>query len=242
MPNLESLLLENLSTHSVLVIGLAFMAGVVSSLLPCTIAMLPVLVGYMGAYSGHSKARVFSQVSLFIVGLALMMTILGVAASLLGVAFGALIGSGVYYIIGIIAILMALQLLNIIHIPIPPLFSQLPESRYGKVLSPIILGMTFGAASSPCGTPFLAAILAFISRENNLLLGGTSLFCYALGQGVLLLVVGVFTGLLKHMATLRHVGSIMTRLSAGLFLIVGAMLIAMGSGQLVPILRFLRLF
>lgn len=241
MSSLESLLLQNLNTHSALVVGLAFLGGVASSFLPCAISMLPVLVGYVGGYASDSKWDVFVQAGLFIVGLALVMTVFGVSASLLGVTFGAFIGSGWYYAIGLLAIVMALKLLGVIHIPLPQFVTKLPESKSGRFVAPIILGAAFGTASSPCGTPFLAAILGFISREKNVLLGGASLFSYALGQGVLILVVGLFTGLLKHMAILRHVGSVINKLSAVLFIMVGLMLIAMGAGVWGKVLAFLHL-
>jgi cytochrome c biogenesis protein CcdA len=94
------------------------------------------------------------------------------------------------------------------------------------------MGAAFGAASSPSGTPFLTAMLGFISRENNWLLGGTSLFTYALGQSMLLLVAGLCTGLVKQMATLRRVGSVVTKLSASVFILAGVLLIAQAAGWL----------
>ncbi len=241
MFSLETTVKQVLDHHSVMMVALAIAGGVFSDFLPCTIAMLPVLVGYIGGYSEQSRWLVFQQVALFIVGVALVMTLLGVAASMLGVAFGTLIGSGWYYAVGILAIVIALNMLGILHIPLPQFITGLPKTNAGRILTPLILGLSFGAASSPCGTPFLAGILAFISQEKNILLGGTSLFFYALGQGVLLLVVGMFTGLLKHMATLRQVGSVMTRLSAGLFIVVGILSIAQASGHLGDLMRFLHL-
>lgn len=241
MSSLESLLIQSLSAHSILVIGLSFVGGIVSSVLPCTIAMLPVLVGYVGGHTCQSKWEVFLQVFSFILGLSVVMTALGVIASLLGVTFGTLIGSGWYYLVGLIAIVMGLQLLNMIHLPLPQFISKLPEHQAGKILAPFSLGVAFGIASSPCGTPFLAAILGFISQEKNLLLGGASLFFYALGQGALLLMVGMFTGFLKHMAVLRKVGGVVNKMSAFLFFIVGAMLIAQGAGVLSQILLLFHL-
>jgi len=242
MTSLESIFTSYLETHSILVLGAAFIAGIVSSLLPCTLAMLPLLVGYIGAYSEDSKWAVFQQVFFFIIGLSVTMTALGIAASLLGVAFGTIIGKGWYYAIGILSILMALQLLEIIHIPLPKFMSKVPESNSGKIIAPFVFGLTFGIASSPCGTPFLAGILALISKEHNLVLGGASLFCYAMGQGVLFVVIGMFTGLIKHLSILRHVGVLFTKLSASLFIVFGAMLIALGAGKLQDILVFLHLF
>jgi cytochrome c-type biogenesis protein len=241
MSSLISAFQQTLHSNSFGVVGLSFLGGIVSSFLPCTIAMLPLMVGYIGGYNSNSKWDVFLQVSLFILGVALVMTILGVAASMLGVTFGGLIGSGWYYVIGIVAIIMGLQLLEVIHIPLPQFVTKMPETKSGKILTPFILGITFGTASSPCGTPFLAGILGLISQQGNILLGGLSLFFYALGQGMLLMVVGLFTGLLKHMATLRQVGAFMSKLSAYVFLLFGIGLIAQGAGLLGDILLYFHL-
>lgn len=239
---IETQFYQSLNAQSVLVVGLAFLGGMVSSVLPCTIAMLPVMVGYVGGYSEDSRVSVFIQASMFILGLATVMTVLGVVASLLGLTFGAMIGSGWYYFVGVLALLMGFNLLGIIHVPLPQFVTRYPETQTGRFIAPYLLGVTFGAASSPCGTPFLAGILGLMSSKQNILIGGASLFCYALGQGVLLLVVGLFTGLLKHMAILRHVGSVVNKLSAMVFMLVGVMLILAGTGSLTRILAFLGLF
>ncbi len=236
MPELQTLFLTALSQHSLTVLLLAFLGGVMSSLLPCTVGMLPVLVGYVGGYTATSKLAILRQILLFMVGFALVLTALGILASILGTAMAALVGVGWYYFLGVLAILMGLQLLEVIHIPLPQFVTRLPESKAGSKagewLAPIVLGAAFGAASSPCGTPFLTAILGFISRESNWVLGGASLFSYALGQSILLLAVGLFTGLIKQMARFRQVGSVITRLSALVFILGGALLIAQAAGWL----------
>lgn len=241
MESLQLLFQETLQNQSIGVVGLAFLGGVVSSFLPCTVAMLPMLVGYIGGYNATSKWEVFTQAGIFILGIATVMTTLGIAASLLGLTFGSFVGSGWYYVIGLLAILIGLQMMEVIHIPLPQFVTKLPETKSGKILTPFLLGLAFGSASSPCGTPFLAGILGFISQQHNIFLGGVSLFSYALGQGMLLLAVGMFTGLLKHMATLREVGSVMNKISASVFLLAGVALIAQGFGVLGDILLFLHL-
>ena len=216
-----------------MVIGLAFAGGFISSLLPCTVGMLPVVVGYVGGYSEGSKWDIFKQVMLFVLGVSLILTIFGVTASLLGLVFGSFVGSGWYYLVGTIAILMGLHLLGWITIPLPQFVTKLPDTETGKWFTPLLLGMGFGAATSPCGTPFLTAILGFISQEKDILLGGTSLFAYGLGQSVLLVVIGLFTGLIKQMAVIRKVGSVINILSAVIFILAGLLIIGLGAGWII---------
>jgi cytochrome c-type biogenesis protein len=232
MDSLQQVFMQSLNTHSYMVLILAFLGGVASSLLPCTVGMLPVLVGYVGGYGETSKWSVLQQILLFMLGFALVLTILGILASVLGMAMGAMVGNSWYYVLGVVAIIMGLHLLEIIQLPLPQFVTKLPESKPGQILAPILMGAAFGAASSPCGTPFLTGILGFISREANWVLGGFSLFAYAFGQSMLLLVVGLCTGLIKKMAVFRHVGSVINKLSASVFILAGLLLIAQAAGWL----------
>lgn len=241
MTALETLFQQSLSTHSISIVGIAFLGGVVSSFLPCTLGMLPVMVGYVGGYAGNSKKEVLFQVLLFIIGIAAVMTALGVAASLLGMTFGSFIGPIWYYAIGTLAIVIGLQLLGVFHIPLPQFVSKLPDSKQGKILTPLLLGLAFGIAASPCGTPFLFGILGFIANEHNLFLGAASLFAYSLGQGLLLLIVGLSTGLLKYMSLFRKIGSTLNNASAYFFILAGCITIAQGLGIWADILLFLHL-
>lgn len=234
MPSLETALFETLSAQSYAVFGLAFAGGVVSSLLPCAVGMLPVLVGYVGGYTAPSRWAALQQILMFMLGYALVMTALGVLAATAGLAFGSLVGGVWYYMVGALAILMGLHLLEVFQLPLPQFVTRLPESKGGRLAAPLLLGLAFGAATSPCGTPFLTAILGFISQQKNLALGGAGLFAYSLGQSMILLAAGLFTGLLKHMATLRRVGYVFTRLSGAVFILAGLVIIAQAAGWLDP--------
>ncbi|MBY0405478.1 MAG: hypothetical protein K2X66_16370, partial [Cyanobacteria bacterium] len=238
---LETGIQDSLASGSILTLVFAFAAGVISSFFPCTIAMLPILVGYMGGYSEGSKKDIFLQVTIFILGLATVMTLLGVVLSLVGASFGSQNSPILYYGIGILCIVMALQMMEIVHIPLPQTIKALPETKQGKLLSFYVLGCAFGLVASPCGTPVLAAILGIISKEGNILLGGAALFCYAVGQGILLLVVGLSTGLLKHKATFMKVGSALTKLSGVVIILVGIGFILQGMGIWTEILASLNI-
>lgn len=233
--------LVNQSLGPIGLIGVAFVGGFLSSLLPCTLSMLPLMVGYIGGYDSQSKWDVLRQVGLFVLGVALIMTILGVAATLLGVTFGGLIGEWWYYALGALVIVLGLSLLGVIHIPLPQFANALPKTKTGRWLTPLMMGLTFGLTASPCGTPFLAAILGFISTQNNVALGAASLFAYAVGQCTILLVVGLFTGLLKYLNSARQFGVVLNKVSGYLFILAGLILFAQPSGLFGQILAWLHL-
>lgn len=222
------------------VLGLAYMGGVVSTLLPCTVAMLPILVGYVAGLSEtRNPWRLAANIALFVVGTSLTLAIMGTVAALLGTTLQAWAGAWGQLLVGVLSLLIGIHLLEWVVLPVPQWMTQLPQAsdglqrnRWLKGLIPLGLGAVYGAASSPCGTPFLAGILALIGQSGQVTLGAVSLFVYGLGQGTLLLVVGVFTGALKRMAVLRHVGVVLTRLSGVIFLGVGLLFLAEGAGLL----------
>jgi cytochrome c-type biogenesis protein len=239
---IEALFREMLSQRAALgIVALSFAGGVVSSLLPCTLSMLPLMVGYIGGFGGESKLEALKRSVLFILGLALVLSVFGVLASLLGVTFGAWVGEAWYFAMGALALLMGLQLLGVLHLPLPAIFKRLPDvaTQQGRWFAPLLLGMAFGASASPCGTPYLTGLLGFISHTQNVLLGGISLFAYALGQGVLLLAAGLFTGVLRHIARIRRVSGPINLMSGVLFVLSGLMLIGAGAGWLAPLSAYL---
>lgn len=224
-----------LQQQSLMIIALSFLGGVASTFLPCTIAMMPILIGYISGFGDTTKkTTLLLQILFFIIGLGIVMAILGTLASLLGLTFGSWVGPPAQITVGIVAILIAANMLEWFHLPTLPGLSKLPEFKqrngFWFYLSPMLLGMAFGVASSPCGTPFLAGILAFISQTHNVALGAVSLFAYAIGQGALLILIGLFTGLLKQMAQLRAVGHHLSRLSALVFLLLGIGFLIEGLG------------
>jgi len=213
-----------------LILLCAFLGGIITSFFPCSISMLPVMVGYMGAYAENNKKDVFFQALVFILGLATVMTILGVVLSLLGKTFGEQNSGIFYYLVGGLTLVMGLQMLGLFHIPLPKIVKTLPETHQGRLLSFYVLGLAFGLVSSPCGTPVLAAILGIISRQGNIVLGGLSLFLYAVGQGLLIMIAGLFTGFLKHVATIRTLGSGLMKISAIVLILTGLIFILQGAG------------
>lgn len=88
--------------------GLVFLGGVVTSIGPCNVAMIPLLVGYVGGTTTPSRGRAFTLSLGFAVGLATTFMLLGVIAALLGSAFTSLTDWG-YYLVALICFALGLQ-------------------------------------------------------------------------------------------------------------------------------------
>lgn len=179
---------------------IVYAAGILTSLSPCILSMVPVMVGYIGGYGQPDKTRGFVVSSAFVLGLAVTFSILGISAALLGRIFGQ-IGKGWYVIVALVAIVMGLQLFGLIHFNFPGL-QQMPVKAKGMI-GAFLVGLFFGLVASPCATPVLAVIMAYVASQGDLVYGAGLLFVYGLGHGFPLLLVGTFTAAFKGLNIVR---------------------------------------
>lgn len=211
----------SLQTASVLAFVLVFLGGVVTSLGPCNVATIPLIVGYVGGSRNLPRARSFTLSLAFAVGLALTFMLLGVFAALIGGLVGAAT-TWWYYLVAVICFLIGLNLLGVLQINLPLALGGLRE-RIGLKGIPgaLALGLVSGLVASQCATPVLAAILTYVMAKGALLYGAALLFVYALGRGVPVVLAGTFTGVLKSFQKLGRWSGLIEKASGILVIGVG---------------------
>ncbi len=198
-----------------------FIGGLISAASPCVLAAIPLVIGYVGGYSegNKKKAALFSLV--FVLGLSVTFTLLGAAASVMGQLLGFL-GRWLYVGLAVIAVLMGLQLMGIISIPLPFQKTRIIKSK--GLIGAFLLGLLTGTVSSPCATPVLAVILAYVSTQGDMIYGGSLLFVYALGHCALIFVAGLSVGLTESIVGstgIKNFSSYAKKLSGALLIIAG---------------------
>ena len=184
--------------------------------------MLPLIIGYVGGYSKETPFRTFLQLCCFILGTAIVFTLIGIACALTGNVFASSMGG--YFTIAIASLLlvMGLKLLELLDFDTPTIIKAMPQNTTNSVFTyPILLGITFALAGTPCSTPILAGIMAFAAMGKNLALAMIMLFLFALGQGVILIVAGLFTSSLKNMRSITKYTNWLVKFS-GVLLILAA--------------------
>lgn len=222
---LTNVLAGQLSQVSPLIVILVFIGGIVSSLSPCTLGILPVIMGYIGGYSENTTKRTVIQVLCFVFGLSIVLTSLGMVAAVTGKALGFHSSPIFALALSSLILVMGLSLLEVIEIPMPTIIKQMPKNNSNNlILYPIVLGGTFALASTPCSTPILAGIMAYASLKANLMFGAILLFTYALGQSVILVFAGLFTSLFKKFNKVKTLSVHFNKFS-GVILILAAMFI-----------------
>lgn len=192
-------LAQYLQTAPLLALGLAFLGGVATSFTPCVYPILPITVTFIGARGVQSRLQAFWLSLLYALGIAVTYASLGIFAALTGSIFGALTQSPyVYLAVGNIILLFGLNMMEVFEIPLPGFFSKLGAGKGKKgFLGAIVMGMTSGLVVGPCTAPVLATILTYVGTQGDVLLGGATLFIFAIGMSVLVVVAGTFSGLLS---------------------------------------------
>ena len=203
----------------------SFAGGLLASLSPCSLAMLPLIIGYVGGYSKETPFRIFLQLCCFILGTAIVFTVIGVACALTGSVFASAMGAYFTLIIASLLMVMGLKLLEVLDFETPTIIKAMPVNSTNSIfLYPVLLGITFALAGTPCSTPILAGIMAFATIGKNLTLAILMLFMFALGQGLILILAGLFTSSLKNMQALTKYTEKLLKLSGILLVLVAVFL------------------
>ena len=213
---------ELIHTNPWLAFVVVFVGGLLTASNPCVLAMIPLTIGFVGGTKeivGFRKAFSFSFV--FVLGLAVTFTALGIIAALAGRLFGDVGGYWKYIVAGI-CFLMGIHLMEVFHITIPGVGAVRP--RRGGIFGAFLLGLLFGVVSTPCAAPILVVLLAFIAAKGNIVYGALLLLVYALGHCVLILVAGTSVGLAKGLLEskgLNRATNLLRKGAGGLIILVG---------------------
>lgn len=188
-----------------IILIMAFFAGILTSLTPCLYPMIPVTVGILQAQAVHSLSRQILHAVSYVMGIATVYAGLGYLCATSSVIFGQWMSSP--WVIGLMMlffIYLAGSMFGFYELLLPQLVSN--TTSPGKSHSPLstyFFGVITGVMGSPCLTPPLALLLGYVAQTANPFVGFITLFVFALGMGMLLLLIGIFSGFLNY---LPHAG------------------------------------
>jgi cytochrome c-type biogenesis protein len=216
---------------------LAFAAGALSFFAPCVVPLLPAYVSYMTGAAlsdirsdpGAYQTRMVKGGLLYVVGFGLVFVSLGVAAGLAGQSLKA-DAVVLQRIGGVVVIAMGLALAELLPARLTQLtFNPLTISqpgRSGGAAAPLVLGVVFGTAWTPCVGPVLASILVLAANSHRALLGGTLLTAYTLGLGLPFVVTSLLLASFPSMMRpLQRIAAITSRVAGVLLIALGGLLV-----------------
>ena len=177
----------------------ALLIGIGIAFTPCVLPMYPLISGIvLGGKQRLSTARALLLAFIYVQGMALTYTALGLVVAAAGLQFQAALQHP-YVLIGlsVVFILLALSMFGLFTLQLPSsLQTRLTllsnRQQGGSVGGVFAMGAIAGLICSPCTTAPLSAILLYIAQSGNMWLGGGTLYLYALGMGLPLILVTVF--------------------------------------------------
>ncbi|MEB3266052.1 MAG: cytochrome c biogenesis CcdA family protein [Cyanobacteriota bacterium] len=201
-----------------------FAGGLLTSLGPCSLSLLPVTLAYLAGFGADQPHRLPWQRSVsFAMGIVASLVLLGLASGLLGRLYGQL-PAAVPLAVAVLAVLMGLNLLGLVPLPLPA--GPDPE-RWRRLmpapLGPLTAGLAFGLAATPCTTPVLAVLLAWMGRSGRPLTGMVLLACFGAGQVAPLLLAGTAAASLPALLQLRRIGRWIPPISGAVLLATGGL-------------------
>ena len=210
------------NNFSIYIIFLSFLGGVLASVSPCSLGILPIIVGYIGGYDKEDVKTTFVQMFFFVLGMSVVLSIIGVICAISGKVVSAVMGPYGVLLLTSLILLMGLNLLGVVEFNVPVFVKQFPQNKNNNIIIyPFLIGSLFALAASPCSTPILASVMAVASISANLLFSIALLFAFALGQGVIIVVAGVFTGVIKNLKSFACFSEIFLKI-CGVLLIFAA--------------------
>jgi len=211
-----------IATYPVAAAATALLAGLASSVSPCTVAAVPLVVGYVGGYADGSRRRAFLYAAAFVLGLALAFTGVGLAIALAGAMLLPAGGlwRGVLIVLALVAgasLLAgrALPGMGAAHCGADGVTPSHWKGGFGAFATGALSGVVF----APCATPVMVGILALIGNQQDVLFGTLLMFLYSIGHGALLLAAGSSVGFAQWVAGSRWAGRVnwlFTRLAGAL--------------------------
>lgn len=180
---------------------LVFLAGILSSLTPCVYPLIPITVGIFGARQADSRGKAFALSFVYVLGIAVTYSVLGVAAASLGTVFGGAMQSP--WVLGAIAALfvaLGLSSLGLFEFRLPGnLQTKLSQAGSAGWAGAFLMGLVAGIIAAPCVGPIVAGILLYVAQQQDPVLGWILLMTFAFGMGQLFLVLGTFSSLLNKL-------------------------------------------
>lgn len=197
-------LAEQIESQGLLwVLLLVFVSGIGASLTPCVYPLIPITISVFGAREASSKLAAFGLSWVYVSGIVVTYTALGLIAASVGRGIGEAMSSP-WVLAGIALVLgaMGLSSLGAYEVGLPiALQTKLSEKGGKGVVGAFVMGLLAGLIATPCVGPILVTILVFVAQTQNLVLGAGLLATFALGMGMLFLVLGTFAGLLSKLPT-----------------------------------------
>ena len=179
---------------------LVFVGGLALNLTPCVYPLIPITVGYFGGQSEGSSARLAGMGALYVLGMSVTYSAIGVATSLSGGFFGALLQNPIALsIVALVLVALSLSMFGVYDLKLPDSWMSVAGGARTGMLGAGLMGLTMGIVAAPCIGPFVIGLAAYVGALGDPLQGFLLFFFLALGLGTPYFFLAIFSGKLKSL-------------------------------------------
>ncbi len=182
-------------------LAIAWLAGLLTSLMGCVYPLIPVAMAVIGTREARGRWGAFFLSLTYVGGMAVLYTILGLSVAALGGQFGAWLGS--LWVTGFIVLFFAalgLSMIGVFEFRLPAGLTERLNRVGGRgFVGAFLAGLVSGLVAAPCTGPVLSFILVLIAASQDWVLGFFLMLAFSLGFGLLFLLVGTFANLVARL-------------------------------------------
>jgi thiol:disulfide interchange protein DsbD len=177
-----------------------FLAGLALNLTPCVYPLIPITIGYFGGQSEGKTSRLVMLGLLYMLGMALTYSVVGVVTALSGAVFGSLLQNPIVIIlIALIFVALALSQFGVYEFKLPDSWVMKAGGAKGGAFGAFFMGLTMGIVAAPCIGPFVIGLVTYVAAKADPLYGFLMFFVLALGLGLPYLLLAIFSGKIKSL-------------------------------------------
>lgn len=177
-----------------------FLGGLALNLTPCVYPLIPITIGYFGGQSEGRTSRLFMLGLLFVLGMAITYSVIGVVTALSGAVFGALLQNPiVIIIIAAIFVVLALSMFGVYEFKMPDALVAKAGGAKSGMYGAFFMGLTMGIVAAPCIGPFVLGLVTYVAAKADPYFGFLMFFVLALGLGTPYLFLAIFSGKIKKL-------------------------------------------
>lgn len=194
--------IEGILESNGIILGLifVFLGGLALNLTPCVYPLIPITVGYFGGQSEGRTSKLFLLGLLYVLGMALTYSVVGVITALSGAVFGALLQNPiVILVIAGIFIALSLSMFGVYEFKMPDSWVQKAGGAKSGAYGAFFMGLTMGIVAAPCIGPFVIGLVTYVAAKGDPYFGFMIFFVMALGLGAPYLVLALFSGKIKSL-------------------------------------------
>ena len=178
-----------------LTLVLIFLGGLALNLTPCVYPLIPITISFFGAQVSNNKTQKIVMAVVYVLGMSITYSVLGLVAALTGGLFGSLLQNPI--VVGVIVLILlalALSMFGLFEIRIPQSIANFSGKNRQGYFGTALMGLTVGFIAAPCIGPFVLGLLVYVGQIGSAFLGFIMFFILAMGLGFPYIFLAIFSG------------------------------------------------